>query len=335
MLLALVFLVAGVAKLADRPASRQAVVAFGIPVGLATPLSLLLPMTELVVAMALIPSASALWGAVGALALLVLFITAIGLSLARGRRPDCRCFGRLYSVPMGRTLLYRNVMLAALAGYVVWWQWNDADPARAHWPWGVAAVPWDSLLGGGLGLGLLALAGKLVLDLGHRRPRRVAADVRVERHPVGTTGLPVGTPAPAFVLPDRDGRVYSLDTLCESGKPVLLIFSSPGDDVCTSLLPEISGWQHDHAAALTITLVSQGTPHANDTTGPGHAGPPLLVLRDADVTRAYGVNTFPSAVLVGSDGRIGSPVAAGAEAIRSLIGRIVWAPGRSPRATPL
>ena len=38
LLLALVFVVAGVAKLADRAGSRQAAVDFGVPVSLATPL---------------------------------------------------------------------------------------------------------------------------------------------------------------------------------------------------------------------------------------------------------------------------------------------------------
>jgi uncharacterized membrane protein YphA (DoxX/SURF4 family) len=42
--LALVLAVAGAAKLADREGSRQAIVDFGVPTGLAAPLGLLLPL---------------------------------------------------------------------------------------------------------------------------------------------------------------------------------------------------------------------------------------------------------------------------------------------------
>ncbi|HEU4848459.1 MAG TPA: MauE/DoxX family redox-associated membrane protein, partial [Rubrobacteraceae bacterium] len=78
LLLAAVFVVAGVAKLADREGSRRAVADFGVPGALAAPLSVLLPLAELAVAVALIPTSTAIWGAVGALALLLLFVAGIG-----------------------------------------------------------------------------------------------------------------------------------------------------------------------------------------------------------------------------------------------------------------
>src|SRR5215218_7157556 len=65
LLLATVFAVAGVAKLADRAGSRQAIVDFGLPARLATLLGILLPLYELAVAAALIPTPTAWWGAVG------------------------------------------------------------------------------------------------------------------------------------------------------------------------------------------------------------------------------------------------------------------------------
>ena len=56
LLLAAVFVVAGVAKLADPKGSRQAIIDFGVPAGLASPLGILLPLAELVCAGALIPA---------------------------------------------------------------------------------------------------------------------------------------------------------------------------------------------------------------------------------------------------------------------------------------
>jgi uncharacterized membrane protein YphA (DoxX/SURF4 family) len=64
-----VFGVAGVAKLLDRPGSRQALLDFGWPPRLASPVAVLLPLVELGVAALLVPSATARWGA-GAAALL-------------------------------------------------------------------------------------------------------------------------------------------------------------------------------------------------------------------------------------------------------------------------
>ena len=77
VLLALVFASAGVAKLADRSGSRQALIDFGLPRSLAAPLGILLPLAELEVAAALIPVATAWWGAMGALALLLAFVGGI------------------------------------------------------------------------------------------------------------------------------------------------------------------------------------------------------------------------------------------------------------------
>jgi uncharacterized membrane protein YphA (DoxX/SURF4 family) len=96
LLLASVFALAGLAKLADRDGSRQAIIDFGLPAALATPLVLLLPLAELAVALALVPAWSAWWGAVGALTLLMLFVLGISINLARGRKPECHCFGQLH-----------------------------------------------------------------------------------------------------------------------------------------------------------------------------------------------------------------------------------------------
>src|SRR5260221_10425644 len=89
LLLAAVFLVAGLAKLADLAGSRQALRDFGVPAKLSTPLGLLLPLAELAVAVALLLPATTWWGALGALALLLLFVGGIGYNLARGRQPEC------------------------------------------------------------------------------------------------------------------------------------------------------------------------------------------------------------------------------------------------------
>src|SRR5512144_2153538 len=79
LLLAGIFAIAGVAKLADWPASRYAIVGFGVPSRLSTPLGVLLPLAEITIAIALLSTATiAWWGALGAGILLLFFIIGIG-----------------------------------------------------------------------------------------------------------------------------------------------------------------------------------------------------------------------------------------------------------------
>jgi uncharacterized membrane protein YphA (DoxX/SURF4 family) len=83
LVLAAVFTLAGVAKLADLKGSRQAIIDFGVPSAIAAPLGLVLPVAELSVAATLLPASTAWWGALGALALLSVFVVGITYNLAR------------------------------------------------------------------------------------------------------------------------------------------------------------------------------------------------------------------------------------------------------------
>ncbi len=115
LLLTVVFLVAGIAKLADLKGSQQAMRDFGVPAQLATPLGTLLPLAELVVAVALLFPIFAWWAGVGALLLLVALCRRYQLQPGAGRQPDCHCFGQLHSAPAGWPTLIRNLVLAAVA----------------------------------------------------------------------------------------------------------------------------------------------------------------------------------------------------------------------------
>src|SRR5215217_8757325 len=155
LLLFLVFVVAALAKLADRKGSKEAIIDFGLPSSLAGSLGLLLPLAEVAVAIALIPASTALWGAVGALALLLLFVVGIGVNLARGRKPDCHCFGQLHSAPAGWSTLARNGALAALAGFVLWAGYDGVGPSAVSWLGTLSAAQIAGLVVGLVLLGLV------------------------------------------------------------------------------------------------------------------------------------------------------------------------------------
>src|SRR5688572_24500982 len=163
-LLAVVLVVAGVAKLLDRGGSRQALEDFGVPAPASRPLALLLPLSELAVAVALVFSASAFWGGVGALSLLLAFIVGIGANLARGRTPNCHCFGQLSSSPAGRTTLVRNVALAIAAGFVVSQGGAQSGPTLIE-PLTALTAPAIGLVMGAILLTLVAVEGWLLFSL--------------------------------------------------------------------------------------------------------------------------------------------------------------------------
>jgi len=345
LLLAAVFLVAGLAKLADRAGSKQAAVDFGVPKSLATPIGILLPLAELAVAAALIPTATAWWGALGALALLLLFITGISINLARGRKPDCHCFGQLHSAPAGWSTLARNGALAAVAGFLLWQGKDGAGPSAMSWVGTPSTFQLVALIGSLVLLGLLVSQwwflvhllrqnGRLLVRLEALETRLASGDTEAAApsqngaHPA--PGLPVGTSAPSFSLSGLYGETLTLDALRAPGKPVILLFTDPNCGPCTALLPEIGRWQEEHAEKLTILLISRGTPEENRAKAIEHGLTSVLLQKDWEVSEAYEVRGTPSALVVRPDGAIGSPAAGGAEAIQSLVKQAVEAPAQVP-----
>ena len=336
LLLAAVFVVAGVAKLADREGSRRAVADFGAPSALAAPLGILLPLAELAVAAALIPTSTAFWGAVGALVLLLLFVAGIGANLARGRRPDCHCFGQLHSSPAGWSTLARNGVLAAVAALVVWRGLEgEVGPSVIAWIGALSTVQLLILAGGPVVLALLAVQwfflfgvlrqnGRLLARLTAVEERLAAAGLAPSENGAHrTSGLPIGSPAPAFALQDLGGEEVTLDGLRARGKPVMLMFTDPSCEPCMELLPDVGRWQQQYAGKLTIALVGRGTIAENSAEASEHGVENVLLQEDWEVADAYEVDATPGAVVVSPEGIIGSPVAQGPDEVEALLAQAV------------
>lgn len=224
LLLAAVFALSGVAKISDGASSRRAVSDFGVPARLVAPVALLVPCAELATAAALLPTASARWGALGALALLGALSAAVAVQLARGRRPDCHCFGRLRSTPVGRSTLLRNGVLAAVAGFVAWGGWDEAGRRVTDGLGGLGVPSWSRASTAVLVLAGLGLQGWLILNLLRQNGRILVRLEALEggrgRDPAAGTapppapaaGLPIGTPAPDFRL----GGVYARSLVAQA-----------------------------------------------------------------------------------------------------------------------
>jgi thiol-disulfide isomerase/thioredoxin len=270
LLLAGVFLVAGVAKLADRAGSRQAIVDSGLPAWLATPLGIVLPLAELAVAVALIPVSTAWWGALGALALLLLFTAGIGINLARGRQQECHYCGQLHSAPAGWSTLFRNGALAGVSGFVLWEGREGAGPSAICWLGALSTAQLLLFIGGLLVLVLLAAVAWFLVHLLRQNGRLLvrlealeqsiasgegptpAQEQPAENEAQQAPGLPVGTQAPSFSLQGLYSEALTLEALRAPGKPVMLLFTDPNCGPCNALLPGLSRWQQDQAEALEV-----------------------------------------------------------------------------------
>jgi peroxiredoxin/uncharacterized membrane protein YphA (DoxX/SURF4 family) len=323
LLLAGVFLFAGVGKLADRAGTRDALTGFGAPARAAQPLALALPLVELAVAISLLFRGGVWAGAVGALLLLGAFAVAIGVNLARGRRPDCHCFGNLHSEPIGPSTLGFNAALAVVAGLLAWRSWDDPGPSLFSWIGELTGAERASLVLGVITIALVAalvvLMWQMLGQQGRLLLRMDALEARLEARKAAAQrrGLTPGANAPDFALRSLDGELVTLRTLEASGLPVLLVFTHPHCGPCQNLLPDIAHWRRSHAAPFTVALVSEGSAEDNQAAQRASAGP-VLLQRGREVADAYEAWGTPSAVLV-ADGRIASALASGRDAIRRLV----------------
>jgi methylamine dehydrogenase accessory protein MauD len=321
LMLAAVFLIAAVGKLADRQGTRRALAEFGVPSRMAAPMVIVLPLVELAIAALLIAAASARWGALAALGLLGLFIAGISISLAHGRKPDCHCFGQLHSAPIGRSTLVRNGFLAAAAGVVLWQGGESPNFASLAAPERLSAAVWIAVGVALIALTLAAIEGWLLLNL---LPQQGRILVRLERleSALGLgprSGLPVSEQAPDFNLPSLTGERLSLTALLSSGRPVLLFFANPNCPPCDTLLPEVARWQREHVDRVTVVVISDGSIEVNRAKGEKYGVERVLLQKDREVKEAYNVIATPAAILVGADGRISSRIGYGADGVDGLL----------------
>ncbi len=334
LVLAGVFVAAGIAKLADLPGTRKAVEEFGAPKVLVGLLAYVLPLSELTAAGLLVAAPTRELGGVAALVLLALFSVAIAVGLVQGRAPDCHCFGQLHSAPASWKTLVRNGGLALLAVTALGAGVAGETPSAVGW---IADLSGAGLLAlvvsvaaavlGTAGvlafLSLLRSYGNVLVRIDGIEQRLAAAGIEAEPEYEAPPelGLEPGTTAPAFVAADTDGSNVSLDDLLAPGLPLLLLFTSPTCGPCQALLPDVAGWQAEHASVLTIAIANGGDRKASLAEAEEHGLERVLSDQDLAVYEAYQAAGTPSAVLVAADGTIASHVAPGTDWIEQLLAR--------------
>jgi thiol-disulfide isomerase/thioredoxin len=315
LLLAVVFAIAALSKLADLEGSRRTIAAFGVPDGLAAAGGTLLPFAELATAIALIPQPTARWGAVAALGLLAVFIAGITNALTHGRSPDCNCFGQVSSSRVSWRTLVRNGALAVVAGLVAW---KGSGSSVAGWTSDHGAAELVASIAV-ITIGLLVALASRYVRLS-RALRRSLYEATTELRSL-PSGLPSGLLAPGIELPDIDGNPISLDALCDRGLPIVLVFMSRDCGPCLRLMPDLGRWHAALADRLTFAVVANGTREPRLLAAQVRSAGNFVVLvqEGQEVADMYRVRSTPTAVIVAVDGRIASAQASGPVEIEELV----------------
>lgn len=311
LVLAAVFITAGIAKLLDREGSVKALKEFGLGDRLGRAGGTALPLAELAVALALLFPPTATIGAAGALLLLGAFIFGISRALLQGTTPDCHCFGQIHSAPAGRSTLVRNAVLAALALVLL-----VAGPGPAIDTW-VGDRSGAELAGVGLGLAAAAaIAAGIRFWSENRRLRRELADAEAG---FPTYGLPIGARAPSFSLRSTDGRKVTLESLLAEGRPIGLVFVGPTCGSCWVLMPHLTRWQQSLRERLTLVMIGTGTRQQNEAAIAEHEIAGTFLHDGAKVMEAYRAPGTPTAVIVSPDGHIASNTVVGSRTVEPLV----------------
>lgn len=134
-----------------------------------------------------------------------------------------------------------------------------------------------------------------------------------------------GEPAPRLRRPDLAGDVVDLAAI--RGKPLLLLFWSPGCGYCQALLPYILAYEAE-PDRVPMVVLSGGSVSVNEELG---FASPVVLDDDRAIAQAFGVMGTPGAVLIGALGTIASEVAHGPAAVRSYVD---WCRSRAVDANP-
>lgn len=132
------------------------------------------------------------------------------------------------------------------------------------------------------------------------------------------TGLPIGTPVPAFSLTTLDGATLGLEDLKGDlkGPGTLALFWNPNCGFCRRMLADLRAWETEaDPRDPQVLVVSSGTVEANRSLDLRST----VVLDDGfNFGRAVGATGTPSAVLIDAEGRVASRLVVGADEVLAV-----------------
>jgi peroxiredoxin len=173
-------------------------------------------------------------------------------------------------------------------------------------------------------LGLYVWVTVVLLRQNGRLIERVdSLEARVDGHL--DAALPVfneGDPVPSLQLPDLDGNVVDLSQ--PNGRKILLVFFNPDSGQCQSMVPDIKTVERVRpAGSPDLIVISRGSVETNRA----YAFSSTILLDSQNASRTiFGVEQYPSAILLDGNGRIASGMATSYVGVFQLIGLVPFVP---------
>ena len=178
----------------------------------------------------------------------------------------------------------------------------------------ILAVGWALALAfGAIAYRLLVGRGRLLLQIEALETRLAETHEIPDGDEVQTSGLPVGSPAPDFALPDLNGNERPLEEW--RGRPLVLVFFDPDCRFSMEMLPGLAALP----AEPTTVVVTTGERERIRALAAEHDLSCTVLLQDAnEVAQLFLVPGTPSAYPVDADGWISGQLALGSDAVLAL-----------------
>jgi len=195
-----------------------------------------------------------------------------------------------------------------------------------------AAFPW-LLIAFGIWLGyqLVRQNGRILLRL-EAIERRLAPRSPAQQHE--SVGLPFGSMAPDFELPDLTGVRRKLSEF--RGKDLLLVFFNPKCGFCTKMAADLAALtpQGGPGRAVPIVVTTGDVGENRGLVDEFGIRCIVLVQKEMEVASKYRAQGTPMGYRIDAEGRIASDLAVGAEAVLkqadlNAVGRGSPAPART------
>jgi peroxiredoxin len=183
-------------------------------------------------------------------------------------------------------------------------------------------LPWIVVaFGCWLGYQLVRQNGRILLRLDalEQRLNQLSLAPTLAAPPAPPVGLPVGSTAPDFELPDLAGERKALSDF--QGRRLLLIFFNPRCGYCRQMAPDLAVLSVDGANGRPLPLVvsSGQVEEIRALVAEYGIRCPVLLQEQAEVTSHYQANGTPMGYLIDEQGRIASGIAMGAQALLALV----------------
>jgi len=174
------------------------------------------------------------------------------------------------------------------------------------------------LLAAWLGYQLFRTSRGLLASLGSTERTLEELEEMIEKKKRQAEGLPAGAPAPAFELPDLNGKPVSLEQF--RGQRVLLVFFSPECGYCKGLAPDLARLPVDGRDGRPLpVVVTTGGAEANRVLVAQHGlRCPVLLQEQTEVATQYRTPGTPAGYLIDESGEIAARMAAGGPAILAV-----------------